>query len=56
MNKSTSGLMPGDVGKIPKLLHFGYISIRQAFSGFLWKMSQWSVNTMGFSVFMWVLA
>lgn len=46
MNKSTSGLMPGDVGKIPQLLLFGYISICRAFSGFLWKMSQRSVSTM----------
>lgn len=44
--KSTSVLTPGDVGKIPWLLCLGYVSICQAFSGFLGEVSQRSVNTM----------
>ena len=46
MAKSSSGLMPGNVGKIPRLLCLGYISICQAFSQFLGAVSQQSVNTM----------
>lgn len=46
MNKSASGLMPGDGGKIPWLLCLRYISICQAFSGIRGKMSQQFVDTM----------
>lgn len=42
--KSPSGLVPGDVGKIPRLQW--YISICRAFSRFLGEVSQPSVNTM----------
>lgn len=46
MAKSSSGLMPGNVGKIPWPLCLGYISICQAFSQFLGAVSQQPINTM----------
>lgn len=55
MAKSTSGLMPGDVGKIPRLLCLGYISICRAFSAFLGGSESTACQYYGFSVFTWVL-